>query len=493
MKKKIVQDVIPPKKSIRNIELDYKTKNVSENKIEEVTPKEVVKPKSGTRSIRRIDDSFEKRLSENQEAPMVIEAVPPRQMTDSVRETATVSTPPTPPAPPKTPLYTYEYDGPKKRSKKLMYISLGVLVLVIAFGISAMFKSATIKITPKQETETLNATFSAKKDPIKNELGFQVVTITKDVEKTTVPTGEEKIEKKATGKVILYNNYSTTPQKLLVNTRLETPERLIFRLQTAVTIPGKTTKDGKSVAGSVEVSVIADSVGTNYNIGLKDFTIVGFKGDPKYNTVYGRSKTPMTGGFSGVQKTVGKDALEKIDKELEVSLKEELSKNITSQIPANFVLYKDSLSYNLETSAISDSSATGVVIKKRGEANAVIFDKGILTRNILSKIAPAITDNVIIISNLDSINFSYATGTPANPDLNKPINFTLKGDAKLVWSYDENKLKSELLGLSKKNAMTIISSYKSINEAWIETRPFWNQTIPKDPKKVTLTNTLNQP
>ena len=46
--------------------------------------------------------------------------------------------------------------------------------------------------------------------------------------------------------------------------------------------------------------------------------------------------------------------------------------------------------------------------------------------------------------------------------------------------------------LSKKNAMSVVGTYSTIQEALITTRPFWNSTIPSDPAKVTLVNTLNQ-
>ena len=99
---------------------------------------------------------------------------------------------------------------------------------------------------------------------------------------------------------------------------------------------------------------------------------------------------------------------------------------------------------------------------------------------------------IVKITNLEDLDFTYDTTTPFDPNINNSLTFSLKGKADLVWVFDENKLKSDLLGLSKKNAKTIISTYGSIKEAWITTRPFWNQTIPADPKKVTLINTFNQ-
>ena len=481
MKKNVVQDVIPPKKSIRNIELSSKGGEIIK-KTTPLKPRKEISAYSGTKKI----DSFTRRIPTNEQAPMKIEAVLGH---DNVG--GSFKTPPPENPPPKIPLYHYEYDETKKSSKKKIYIAIGILVLALAFGISALFKSATIKVTPEQVSKILDNTFAAKKDNAKGELSFQLVTVNGNLEKDVEPTGTEKVQKKAEGKVVLYNNYSAASQRLVATTRLQTPEGLIFRLVNPATIPGKQTIAGKSVAGSLEAVVIADIPGADYNVGLKDFTIVGFKQDPaKYAQIYGRSKTVMTGGFQGEQKTVSKDILDETEANLESSLQATLSKNIVSQIPANFILYPNSLSYQFDKVTQSNDEKGGVTLSKKGQATGIIFDRSILTKSILTKVSPELTGDAIKINNLENLIFSHATGTSFNPSTESVIIFNLRGNANLVWVFDENKLKSDLLGLSKKNATEVLSTYNTIKEAWIETRPFWNQTIPNNPEKVTLINTL---
>ncbi len=463
MKKKMVQDVIPPKKSIRNVTIGGKSP----------APPLVQEIKPVYREIKTTPkEKFEAPAEDHVIQPIILNNIPPTKVA--------------------APVYDYEYERPKKSSRKLLYGSIVILVLAGAFAVSAFFKSAEIKITPRQETRALNETLSAKKDVSTGGLSFQVVTITKDVEKTIPATGEQQVSTKAKGRIIIYNNFSTAPQKLIATTRFETPEGLIFRLPTAVSIPGRQTKDGKTVAGSIEVAVEADQPGATYNVGLKDFTIPGLKGDPKFNAIYARSKTEMSGGFVGVQKVVSSESLSGADKEMETLLKDSLSKDIMTQIPANFVLYSTSLSYKfepatqLETTAGSSSGAT---LKKRGTANAIIFDKGEISRIILSKIAPEVQDSVKI-SNLESLEFEYV-GAPPVLSTDTTANFNLRGNVDITWVFDENKLKSDLLGLSKKEAKTIIGTFGTIKEAWVETHPFWNQTIPSNPEQVTIVNTAN--
>lgn len=475
MKKNIVQDVIPPKKTIRNVELLYKSKRLEKNPEKNIIKPEIIRP-----------------------TPPPPPPITPKPIPSTP---APVSKPVPPPPPPVSDFsYKYEYDESVRHSnsKRILYIVISLFVLALLFGISALFKSAEIRVTPKNETKTIDEDFKALKDVSANSLGFQVVTTAKDVEKTVEATGEEKVDTKATGTIVVYNNYSTQSQPLVKTTRFATTEGLIFRATEDVMVPGTQVKDGKTVAGSVEITVEADKPGANYNISFKDFTIPGFKGTPKYTKIYARSKTEMTGGFSGMQKTASKDVVAGTDKELEDSLKASLSKDIVAQIPENFILYQNTISYKLDpTTQVSvssggDNSINNVVLKKKGSISAIIFDKGSLSRAIISKILPDMVNDVIKITNLDDLSFSIASSTSFDPNNTTLLSFNLKGDASFVWVFDENKLKSDLLGLSKQNASTVISTYGTIKEAWIETHPFWNQSVPDDPKKVTLINTLTK-
>ncbi len=456
MKKNVVQDVIPPRKSIRSI-------------------------KAPERS----------RLPEK-ETPEVLDYTVPREpLLKKPAPVVPVQAPPPPVYKPPAQNYDYQYEGSKKPRNYWVYGSIAILVVVVLFGLSAFFKSAQIKVTPKEEMVVVNESFTAKKDATGNILGFQLVSTSKDLDSTVDAQSEQQVSNKAQGKIIIYNNYSTAPQKLVATTRFETPEGLVFRIITGVTIPGKITQNGKTVAGSIEAVVQADKAGTAYNIGLKDFTVPGFKGDPRFKDIYARSKTEMTGGFVGMQKVVGKEAMVGAEATLENTLKASLAKDISSQIPDNFVLYSQSLTYKFEpaTQVTTEASSSKATIRKRGTATGIIIDKGALTRVISGKIMPDVLDNIVKITNLSSLEF---VELPFNPSTDSTLNFTLKGNADFVWVFDENKLKSDLLGLSKKDARSIIGTYGSIKEAWIETRPFWNQTIPKDSSKVTLVNTLTK-
>lgn len=477
MKKNVVQDIVPPsKKSIRNVEIPSRRTKASST-VSEKKPStfdysaKVVPQKTNMIGL----PTEESKLSElGQQIPVGSQGAPAISAQEPLNAKATSVL--------GRSEYKYEYDEPKKSSKKVLYISLVILILALAFGISALFKSAKITVAPKQQQVHLNSNLTANKND-ESGLSFQIVTISKDIQKTVTSTGQTSVQKKASGTVVIFNNTSSS-QKLVATTRLQTPEGLIFRLNTAVTVPAKQIVSGTAVPGSVSVVATADLAGDKYNVGLKDFTIPGFKGDPKFNQIYARSKTPMAGGFSGMQSSVSPQALASSTAEMQNSLKTSLATDIVSQIPANFIFYKNSMSFSFAPITQVSGSNSSAVLDEKGTAYAIIFDRGMLSRSIASLYS--ITDTIKIDS-LDGLNFAYSSSTPFDPSGNaNTLNFSLGGDANIIWVFDANKLKTDLLGLSKNQAKTVISGYPAITEAWIETRPFWNQTISSDPKKVEL-------
>ncbi len=479
MPKKIVQDVISSKKTTPSVESSG-PRNDFLSKLESDTPRSKKKAVPLQKEPIVNESTEEESLPEKKITYKdVLAEIESKNHTDSMGADDFSS---------------YGTEKPPKISKKVRYIASALFALVVLFGISALFKSAEVKITPRQETKVLDETFTAQKDSSTNSLVFQVVTITKTIEKSIPATDEQKVEKKAQGRIVIYNKTAAI-QKLVATTRFETDGGLVYRITKPVAVPARQVKSGEVTPGSIEVVVEADKAGAMYNVELKDFTLPGLKGDSKYSLIYARSKTNMTGGFSGMQKVVSNETLASVDANMETELKALLATDATSQIPSDFVLYKDSLSYQIDAVSQvnpadgSNTASTDALLRKSGTASVIIFDKGTLSRNILAKLMPGQANEGIIISNLDTLSFTLKSPTSIDPNTTKTVTFALKGDAKLVWTFDENKLKTDLLGLSKDSARVVIATYPDIREAQITTRPFWNSTIPKNAKKVTLVNT----
>ncbi len=498
MAKKTFQDVVPPQRSIRNVELPSRRMQSSQP----------VPPAFAQDDSKKFEKKVEMKKIVSEPAPDISPVQQSRPIPPPPRFVPPVSPVPPPVAPPS---YTYTYDDePKKSSRAMLWVACGVLLVAVAFGISAFFKSAKITVTPRNETHAIGSlvgTLVATKDATTG-LGFQVVTVTDNAQTQVTASGSQQVNTKATGTIIIYNS-GTASQKLIATTRFETSAGLVYRLNAPVTVPGATGSGNKAVPGNVSAQVTADATGTSYNIGLSDFTLPALKGTSKYTTIYARSKTPMTGGFSGTEKSVATSDETSADATLQSQLQTSLTKDITAQIPANFVMYPSDVTYSFaptvqatSTDATGDN-ATSAILQKQGTAQAIIFDRTALSQAIVAKVLPDATSSAVIIDNLDTLSFAYATTSTMSASSTTPttaltvvpgqISFTMLGDAHFVWTLDENSLKSDLLGLTKTQAQALIAGkYPAVQEAWIQTQPFWNTTIPLDAGKVTLTNTLDK-
>ena len=116
---------------------------------------------------------------------------------------------------------------------------------------------------------------------------------------TLMSSGQEEFVArlgKASGIVIFFNGFSSAPQKLVASTRIQSPEGLIFRIKKDIIIPGSEIIRDKIVPGQVEAEVVADEQGSKYNIGLAEFQVPGFRGTPRFDSIYARSLAPFTGG-----------------------------------------------------------------------------------------------------------------------------------------------------------------------------------------------------
>lgn len=396
----------------------------------------------------------------------------------------------------------YEYYYPKNksiteknqtsgRSKKKTWIfgvTTVLAVCVFIIGMMTIFSSATIEITPK--TQKIAVSSSVEISP-ESKIKYEVVKLSKTKSSSVAATSEEMAEIKASGKIVIYNDFSSEPQRLITRTRFESPEGLIYRIPESIVVPGKTTKDGVSIPGSVEVEVFADEAGEKYNIKKTDFTIPGFKNDSaRYKSFYARSSTEITGGFIGKRKTVlqsDKDAaLEKI----EADTKAELAAEFMAKVPDDLVLLNDAIKYeSSEMPAKEDGSS--VVLSKEVTAYALLVNKKELSKFIIDEYVLKIPD----WSGIEALvsNFSNIKATlPENTELGGKISLQIDGEALIQAAIDTNLINQKLVGQPKSKAKDLTSEFSGISKVKSIIRPIWKQNFPNDSFRIHVNITANE-
>ena len=374
----------------------------------------------------------------------------------------------------------------QRGSKKKVWYAIGAGLVVVVFAILSMFDGGTLSYLPRSAALTFeNELFKAKKTGDSGLL-YSVVKLSRDKGVAAPASAEEQVSRKASGSIIVYNNASAEPQTLIENTRFESPAGKIYRIQKGITIPGKKTVSGASAPGSIEVMVYADEAGEASNSALTDFTVPGLKGSPRYETIYARSKTPMSGGYVGKEKVVKAEDLAKAKASLEAALKNDLWEEARAEVPTDFILFPSLASYTFQDMPQTNSSDSTATVNMKGDMYGVMFKRSDLAKYLGEKKLGLAEADVVDFTTFDTLNLTFDGAAPADLLNLSEISFRVSGSAMMVWRTDEVALRADLLGRHKRDISTILKNYPTIANASATVRPFWKTVMPSVGEKISI-------
>jgi len=369
----------------------------------------------------------------------------------------------------------------------------GICILALFFGISMIFSYATVIITPRTANVTFNNdTYTAKSTSAGvSDLFFEILNIKETIGEIVNATEEKDVTQKASGKIMIYNNYSTAPQRLINNTRFEANNGKVYRINSSVVVPGITKAGGQTIPGSIEATVFADQPGDIYNMKLSDLTgdfkIPGFKGDPRYTGFYARLKTDISGGFIGKQRIIAANLRTATEEIIKEKLKEQLIKQLYAVKPDNYIIFNNA--YSIDYSNLTDSAVdtNKAQINIEGTINAVVFNNQKLAKHLATK---KITDfDGLAVELIPTDNLVTTFGSKDNTGLwkNSTLEVKLTGDVIIKWIYNADDFKRDLLGKSKSDMNSLLQKYKdSITGIQVIFRPFWTMYFPDNINKIRL-------
>jgi len=368
-------------------------------------------------------------------------------------------------------------------SKYRIYFIAFISIIFLLFALSFLFSGAKITVIPKIEEIALNSNMSATKDLNTSTLPFDLVIISGEENKLIQGGKEEDVEIASLGTVVIYNTFSTSSQVLDINTRLEGSNDKIYKTKNRIRVPGM-TKDGKP--GSVEVGVYASEAGQKYNSAPLDFTILGFKGTPKYSKFYARSKGDIVGGFKGVSAVVSSLDKATAVSELESILEAKLLNKITDQIPSGFILYEGAifLDKNDRNVVFEPSENNMVLVNIKSTLYGFLFDEKKLAKVIAQDVVEGYDNEEIYVPNIRDLSFSLSNKESISFVDVKNISFNLSGVPKVIWRVDETKFVIDLLGKKKKDFNQVLLQYNNIDSAELVLRPFWKASFPEESKDI---------
>jgi hypothetical protein len=366
------------------------------------------------------------------------------------------------------------------------------ILLLIAIGsiylLNTLFYNAKVTIVPKNKIfELNNQKFTAEKFK-KDSVPFEVMIVSDNDSKDVVLTSSSNVSSKATGEIILYNEYSNKSQKITAGTFISDDKGKSYKIDSTVTVPAYSLDNKKIIPGQINVKITSFIAGDTYNGSPELFHIVSFKGTNKYEKIYGKIKTPLSGGMAGLVYILDEKEKESVLSNT-ISFKERLLRNLKAQTPQGYIYYPDGVSFSFDFGENITSKTPVAKIEMNGTLSAILFKETDLTDYILKKILPDISPKEkgeILPPDLSNLSFSFFNkGQQVSKEVTN-FDFILNGNLQIDWNPNTDELKSLLLGKDKSEVPSIFKQDPGISSATIRIFPFWFSKFPNELKNINI-------
>lgn len=383
--------------------------------------------------------------------------------------------------------------GAKLRPKVLLAILIPVIILVgAAYVATAYFNRGSVSVTLHKVPWTYANQVATDKTLTKPDVSHGVIpgeifNQTRNITQLFPASGIQTVSQKASGRITIYNAYSSEKQILVKTTRFVTEDGKVFRLSDQVLVPGAEVKDGKIIPSSTQAMVTADQPGAEYNRSKTErLNIPGFKGTPKYAGFYGEIIS-TAGGFVGKKPVpTDKDIADGRQKTSDI-LQSSLRATAISAEPHGFTILPGAS--EIEITKLTTGSTTDA------QGNFSVFGEarfrgiGFRDAQLDDFLATIATQPTSTLPNtplqLDDLTKTFATST--NPDFTRgAINFGVEAKGTLGPMFDEKQVRGSLAGKNMEEAKHILNALPGLTEATVSVWPFWISTMPKDAAKITI-------
>lgn len=386
-----------------------------------------------------------------------------------------------------------------KRNRNQLVIGLVIAGLVIGtgIGISILTGGAEVTIYPKVREMNVNAEFTAYAEQKPGELTYEIMTLDESGERQVKATGQETVTKQATGEIEISKS---TPgaERLIKNTRFQTETGLVFRIQESVVVPGAVKNtSGASVPGTIRAQVFADEAGEQYNLpaGTK-FMVPGFKEGgytDLYNAITASNGQAFIDGFNGPRFIINDAELSTAKQSLQLELRNKLLARVTSERPADFTSFDSAIAITYNTLPPTQYGDDLVTIKEQAILQIPLFKNTEFASFIAKETITGYENEPVRIDNLSNLTFTYTNATTSQNNIaNLPsLEYKIAGVPKIVWTFDSEKMRAELLGKEKTAFNAVLSQYTGIDRGEVAIKPFWKRSFPTSLTEITITENLS--
>ena len=371
------------------------------------------------------------------------------------------------------------------RKKMFIFGSLGVLVL--AFLVWALFFAghASVSVTAKTNIVNIARTLQLKPAGSVDAAQSTAPAVVKEIKKvssvTFTPTGKKNVGDKAIGTAKL-SQQALSSATVPAGTALTTNSGLVFRTDTAVTVPASTFGPGcfpTACAGSATVGVTAAEGGTEYNGASGTLN-----GAP--SGISASLPAATSGGTDRTVTIVSQDDIDKAKEQLQAqkadSVKAELLKQFDDTIVVIQESYKVSAGDPTSVPALDQEATTA---KLSAETTYRIV--GISRANLIA-IYDAYTKTQIEGEKNQKIYRSgdETTSFAQFTDTDGIFRVKATATAQVGPNIDEAQLAAQIAGKRSGEIQQLIETIQGVEDVNVKLSPFWVTKAPTDAKKIDI-------
>lgn len=388
-------------------------------------------------------------------------------------------------------LQTKHYQKSKKKFsfKKFLFLGLTLLILIAAFYLALVkLPKAEIVLSTNKEPWSYNGSIIASKNM--SSIDFRRALIPAELFSQKVnrsfqfkANGEEFIERKAVGTIIVYNAFNSESQPLVATTRFQTPDGKIFRIVSDVTVPGARIESGQIVPSNIEVDIIADEPGDEYNVGpVARLTIPGFSGTERFNGFYGEIAGATSGGFIGNSVVATVEDRESALREARESIKNGANTLLSSKIPEGFVTLQDAGGFEIVRERVDDRADGNGMFSVFIEAQVfqLAFKEDDVEKLLAQMAVADFSDEYEVAS--DKVEFNRIIPNFDDGTLTLDLSY----DSVLRKKIAVQSFKENVAGQNQSVLHGMVSSLPGLSRADISLWPFWVSKVPKDSQRINV-------
>ncbi|HLC49351.1 MAG TPA: baseplate J/gp47 family protein [Candidatus Andersenbacteria bacterium] len=368
-----------------------------------------------------------------------------------------------------------------KKERTILVSLLGVLVVTSGIALFIFLPSASINLTIKTSPLLIDQKFTIAADTasIPSAIPGNVFEQKITIQGSSPVASTEVVGTKAKGKVQLINK-TFDEQKIKERSRLVTKDNVLFYMTKSATIPAASS----SGVSSITIEVEAAEAGEQGNIAPQKLNFAALDSSAQ-TVVYGQNDATLTGGSGKQVNVIRESDLEQAKAAAQAQAKTQVSAAANTQLQKGWSLLEESWETTFETFTPTgklNDRVDAIPYSASGTVRVMAFKDATLMATLEQALKAALDTDYMLFPG----PISYTKSIEKIDWDTKQISIITRVTHTTIPMFSINTLKDKLSGRSKAEAINYLQGLPGVQNATVDTWPFWVQSIPEIQKRIDI-------